>query len=122
MLPTITLEALFVSLLIGAHEGIAVHRFNFTGAYLHSSLPNDKVVRMKFEGEFLEIMCEVNPEYGNFVIYNKYKKVLYVPILKAIYEMIVSALIWYDFFSTTLSDLGFKLNSYERCIANKLID
>ena len=49
VLPTIALESLFVSLFIGVHEGIAVHRFNFTGAYLHSSLPNDKVVHIKFE-------------------------------------------------------------------------
>ena len=49
MLPTITLEALFVSLLIGAHEGIAVQSFDVTGAYLHASLPNDRVVHIKFE-------------------------------------------------------------------------
>ena len=36
--------------------------------------------------------------------------------------MVESDLIWYDFFSKTLSDLGFKLNPYERCIINKLID
>ena len=35
--------------------------------------------------------------------------------------MVESDLIWYDFFSKTLSDLGFKLNPYERCIENKLI-
>ena len=43
-------------------------------------------------------------------------------ILKAIYGMIDSALLWYDFFSTILSDLGFKLNPYEKCITNKVID
>ena len=31
------------------------------------------------------------------------------------------AFLWYDLFSKTLSDLGFNLNPYERCIANKLI-
>ena len=36
--------------------------------------------------------------------------------------MIESAHLWYDFFSTTQSDLGLKLNPYERCIAKKLID
>ena len=60
-LPTIALEALFESLIIGAHEGSAVHTFDFPGAFLHASLHDDKIVNMKFESEFVEIMCEVNP-------------------------------------------------------------
>ena len=67
-------------------------------------------------------MCEVNPEYKKSVTYEKGKKLLYVMIFKAIYGMIASALIWYDLLFTTISDLGFKLNSYERCIVNKLIN
>ena len=42
---------------------------------------------MKFEGKFVEIMCEVNPKYKN-ITYEKGKKVLYVRILKAIYGII----------------------------------
>ena len=67
-------------------------------------------------------MCEVNLDYETFVTYEKGKKSLYVLILKEIYGMIDSALLWYDLFSTTLLDLEFKLNPYERCIINKLID
>ena len=36
--------------------------------------------------------------------------------------MIEGALIWYDLFSTTLLDLGFKLNPYEQYITNKVIN
>ena len=50
MFPTITLEALFESLLIDAHEGRAVYTFDVPGAYVHTSLPHDKIVHMKFEG------------------------------------------------------------------------
>ena len=67
---------------------------------------------MKFEGEFVDIMCKVNPEYEKFMIYDKVKKVLCVLILKVLYGMIESALLWYDLFSTILSYLGFKLNPY----------
>ena len=42
--------------------------------------------------------------------------------LKAIYGMIYSALLWYDLFSKKISVLGFIINSYERCIANKFIN
>ena len=111
-MPTIAIEALFASILTDVHEGRAVQTFEVTGVYLRTPLPNDKVVHMKFEGKFLDIMCEVNPEYGIFVIYEKGKKVLYVMILKAIYGMLESSLLWYDLFSTTLSNLGFKFNPY----------
>ena len=67
---------------------------------------------MKFEGEFVDIMCEVNLDYEKFMTYDRGKKVLYMIILKAIYRMIEIALLWYDLFYTTLLDLGFKLNPY----------
>ena len=75
---------------------------------------------MKIEGWFLDIMCEVNQEYETFVKYEKAKKVLYVLILNSIYGIIESALLWYYLFSATLSYLGFKLNTYEQFIANKV--
>jgi len=91
--------------------------FDVPGAYLHASLPD-----MKFKGEFVEIMCEVNPEYLEFVTEERGKTTLYVQVLKAIYGMIESALLWYELFTTTLARLGFKLNPYDRCLANKVID
>ena len=72
--PTISLEALFSSLLIDAHEGISLHNFTVPGAYIHTSLPYDQVVHMKSEGRCLDIMCKVNPEYEKFVKYFKGKK------------------------------------------------
>ena len=36
MLPTISLEALFVSLLTDTHELRAAHMFDVTGAYIHA--------------------------------------------------------------------------------------
>ena len=69
---------------------------------------------MKFEGEFVDIMCKVNPEYEIVLIYEKFKKVIYVLISKAIYGMIKSALLWYELISTTLFYSGFKLNPHEQ--------
>ena len=47
---------------------------------------------------------------------------LYVRVLKAIYGMIESALRWYDLFSSTLTDMGFEINPYDKCTANKVIN
>ena len=67
-------------------------------------------------------MCKVNPRYQTHVRYESGKKVLYLRILKAIYGMIESALLWYDLFSTTLTDMGFTINPYDKCMANKTIE
>ena len=58
---TITLEALFASVFIDSHEGISLQKFDVPVEYLHTSIPNDKVVNMKFKGELVDIMCEVDP-------------------------------------------------------------
>ena len=41
---------------------------------------------------------------------------------KAIYGMIESALLWYDLFVSVLKDMGFILNPYDMCVANKTIN
>ena len=77
---------------------------------------------MKFTNDFVDIMCRVNPEYLSHVRYEKGKKVLYVSVIRAIYGCIFSALCCYDLFSTRLKKLGFVINPYDRCVANKKIN
>ena len=43
-------------------------------------------------------------------------------ILQAIYGCIESALRWYELYSRTLEKEGFKINPYDRCVANKTIN
>ena len=49
------------------------------------------------------------------------KKVLYLRVLRALYGCLESALLWYDLYSSTLVKHGFKINPYDRCVANKVI-
>ena len=76
---------------------------------------------MKFEKEFVDIMCEVNQEYKEHARIENGQKVLYVQVLKAIYSMIESALRWYELFTGALCGMGFELDPYDRCLANKMI-
>ena len=77
---------------------------------------------MVFRNEFVDIMCEVNQEYKKYVTVQNGKKVLYVKILRAIYGCIESALLWYQLYVSTLKGMGFKLNPYDKCVANKMIN
>ena len=120
--PTLSLEALMALLLINSHEGREVAIFDIPGAYLHADIPDDKFVILKIEGAFADIMCDVNPEYKEDIQYESGKKVLYVQILKALYGMIESALLWYQLYSDVLQKEGFEINPYDKCVANKMIN
>ena len=86
--PTVSLEAIIGTLLIDANEGRDVAIFDVPGAYLQAEMPSEKKLLMVFRDEFVDIMCEVNPEYKDQVIEEKGKKVLYVKVLRAIYGCI----------------------------------
>ena len=77
---------------------------------------------MKLEGNFVDIMVDVNPELKKNVIYENGKKVLYLEILQEIYGYIESSLRWYELYSETLMNEGFKIKSYDKCVANKVIN
>ena len=61
--PTVSLEALLMTLIIDVFEGQKVTTFDVPGAYLHAKFPEDKHISMVLRGEFVDIMCDVNPEH-----------------------------------------------------------
>ena len=48
--------------------------------------------------------------------------VLYLRVLRVLYICLESALLWYDFYSSTLKDHGFVINPYDRYAANTIIN
>ena len=115
------MDVLLVSLVIDALEGRDIAIFDVPGVYLWADIPEEKEAILKLKGNFVDIMCDVNPEHIPNVCYENRKKVLYLQILKALYRCIESALLWYDLFANTLKDMGFKVNPYDKCVANKMI-
>jgi hypothetical protein len=79
-------------------------------------------VIIKCSGEFVDILLGMKPEYEEFIVYKSGVKVLYVLLLKAMYGCVKSALLWSKIFSGTLERIGFKLNPYEPCMANCMIE
>ena len=108
--------------IIFAYEKRATAVFDVPGAYFHADIPDGKFTLLKITGQFVDIVCEVNPEFKQDVRYENGKKVLYVRILKAIYGMIESALLWYELYVTVLLDEGYELNQYDKCVANRIVN
>ena len=118
--PTIKLESLLMSLVIDAKEKRSVATADIVGAYLLADM-KDKVI-VKLTGESVRIMCKNNSKYNDFVTKEKNKEIIYLKLDKALYGCVQSALLWYHTFTSELMTQGFKLNRYDPCVANKMID
>ena len=118
--PTVTNEGLMMSLIIDAMEEREVATADVPGAYLHAEM--DDFTVLKLTGEMVDIFCQMNKKYEQYVTMEGGKKVLYLKLLKALYGCIRSAMLWYNLFTGVLVKDGFKLNPYDPCIANKQVD
>jgi hypothetical protein len=118
--PTVSTDALMLSIMIDAYEMRDVATADVTGAYLHAD--QDDFTLLKLEGVSVDIMCDVCEKYKEFVTYENGTKVLYLRLLKALYGCVKSALLWYELFTGTLIEMGFELNPYDTCVANKVVN
>ena len=96
--------------------------WDIPGAFLHADNP-DSVI-MQLDGILAEMMVKIAPSiYRKFVTTNaKGKSVLYVQLEKAVYDMMMSALLFYRKLVDDLTSIGFDINPYDPCVANKMID
>ncbi len=79
---------------------------------------------MGLDGILAELMVKVARKlYRKYITTNaKGKPVQYVQLKKAVYGMIKSALLFYQKWVTDLTSLGFTINPYNPCVANKIVD
>lgn len=120
--PTVSNEANFALAAIAAKERRIVATMDLPGAFLHAD--NDSFVLMKMTGRLAELMVKTAPSlYRKFVIEDATgKPVLYVQLQKALYGMLKSALLFYRKLVADLTAMGFVLNPYDPCVANKIVD
>ena len=77
---------------------------------------------MKIRGALVDMLVEMDPTtYQNHVIERNGEKVLYVRMLKALYGMLTASLLYYKKFKKDIEEIGFQLNPYEPCVANRTI-
>ena len=118
--PTLSNDSLMALLTISAAEKRKIVTWDVEGAYLLAD--QDDFVLVKFVGQSVDVLCEVNEGYKDYVTVEKGKKVLYLQLLKALYGCLRSALLWYELYSNKLKKMGFELNPYDICVANKMVN
>jgi hypothetical protein len=86
---------------------------------------NDEKIVMKMRGPLVDMLVDLDPDtYKDYVIYEGHKntKVLYLQVNKAIYGMLQSSLLFYKKFKKDLESIGFEINPYDPCVANRIIN
>jgi len=123
--PTAALESILLTATIDAKEGRDVMTADVPSAYIQCPIPEGKAgsdrIMMRISGVLADMLVELNPElYGPYRVYQRGTPVIYVLVLRAIYGMLESALIWYQKFRVDLEGIGFVFNPYDPCVANRI--
>ena len=119
--PALSIDALLTTLIIDAKEGRSVATSDVAGAFLKADMPD--YVLLRVTGEAVDALLRVNAEkYAKYVVIENGVKVLYLRLNKAMYGTIKAAILWYTMFKDNLEGMGFKLNPYDLCVANKMVN
>ena len=123
--PTASNESVFITSAIDAKERREVATVDIPNAFIQTKIDyknGDELIVMKVRGVVVDLLVELDPtRYGTFVMYEKGKKVIYLVVLRAIYGMLQSALLFYKKFRKDLEREGFLFNPYDPCVANKYV-
>ncbi|KAL7562162.1 hypothetical protein ACA910_020358 [Epithemia clementina (nom. ined.)] len=124
--PTAATEAILLTVIVDAHESRDVMIADIPNAFIQTPMPKankgERVI-MKIRGSLVDMLVEMSPEiYQEHVVIEAGNKILYVIVTKAIYGMLVSALLFYKKLKKDLEEIGFEVNPYDPCIANRLIN
>ena len=95
-------------------------------AFIQAHMPKlekgeDRVI-MKITGVLVDILIKLAPEtYGPYAVFENGKKVLYLEVLRALYGMLVAALLWYETLQKDLEEVEFNFNLYNPCVCNRMV-
>ena len=106
--------------MIDGYEGRDIATLDVGGAFLLAKI--SEFILVKIDGDAVKAMCDANPRYKKFMTIEHGKEVLYVRLRTALYGIMQAALLWYETFVAFLKVNGFKLNKYDPCIANKVVN
>jgi hypothetical protein len=122
--PTASSEAILLTGVIDAKQKRDVMTLDIPNAFVQTKIPlnGDKII-MKIRGQLVDILLEICPGvYDDYVRYEGKNKVLYVRMLKALYGMLISSILYYKKFRKDIESIGFAVNPYDICVANRTVN
>ena len=121
-LPTVSTESRFITASVAAHEHRKVRCYDIPSAFINMDV--DKDVLMVLKGDLAEMMVQIAPQvYRKYVTVDKNgTPILYIKLQKALYGLMRASLLFYQKLRKELEEYGFKVNPYDPCVANKMMD
>ena len=123
--PTVATESVLLTCIIDAEEGRDVAVVDIPNAFIQTRVQDEKdMAYIRIRGVLVDILVDIAPDvYGPYVTVDKKgNKQLILQCLNAIYGTMVASLLYYRKFVASLTEIGFELNPYDPCVANKMID
>ena len=122
--PTVATESVILSCIIDAEEGRDVAVIDIPNAFIQTRVEDEKdMAFIKIRGVLVDVLVELAPDvYKKYVTLDrKGVKQLLVQCQNALYGTMVASLLYYRKFVKSLTKIGFVLNPYDPCVANKMI-
>jgi hypothetical protein len=78
---------------------------------------------MQIKGPLVAMLVKMDSEtYKDYVFQEGNVKLLYVQALKALYGMLQSSILFYKKLKRDLKGIGFVINPYDPCVANRWVN
>jgi Reverse transcriptase (RNA-dependent DNA polymerase) len=123
--PTAVTESIIITATIDAKENRDVMSADIPNAFVQTDMEkigSEKVI-MKIRGVLVDMLISIDKElYEPFVTKERDEKILYVELLKALYGTLQAALLFYKKLKKDLESIGFKINPYDPCVANRTVN
>jgi hypothetical protein len=124
--PTVTTEAILLSCIIDAKEGRDVAVIDIPNAFIQMRVEDEgDMAIIKIRGSLVDILVQIfaSGVYKSYVTTDKKgTKQLLVQCQNALYGTMVASLLYYRKFTKSLTSVGFEINPYDPCVANKIVD
>ena len=109
--PTVFMESISLTTVIDAKENWDVMTADIPKAFIQAHMPKiedgeDRVI-MKITGVLVDLLVKLAPDiYSSYVVFENGKKILYVEVLRALYGMLVAALLSVSYTHLTLPTIA----------------
>ena len=119
--PTVFIESLFLSSMIDGYKHRKVMTLDIPGAFMQTDI--DETIHIRLDRPLVDLLIKVDPSYQSFVCHERGQRVIYTCLNKALYGTLQAAMLfWKELTRFVTADLGFTINPYDSCVANKIID
>jgi hypothetical protein len=124
--PTASTDSILITGVIDAKQQRDVMTADIPNAFVQTDInakEKGQRVIMKIRGPLVDLLLEISSEiYSSFVVNEGKSKVLYVQMNKALYGMMISSKLYYQKFTKDIESIGFQVNPYDPCVANRIIN